>query len=156
MALHLRLRRAADLSSSSLRGRSLFPAIAAVCAPPPSLPIFDLSTASSSSPQFRNLTLRPYALIQSLSFRASAPFFDRRSDGGEDKKFGPDDILFEGCDYNHWLITMDFPKDPAPTREEMIETYIQTLAKVVGRFVTPFFHIVAFLKGGLVSALPLF
>ena len=28
---------------------------------------------------------------------------------------------------------MDFPKDPAPTREEMIETYLQTLAKVVGR-----------------------
>lgn len=29
---------------------------------------------------------------------------------------------------------MDFPKDPPPTREEMIETYLQTLAKVVGSY----------------------
>lgn len=29
---------------------------------------------------------------------------------------------------------MDFPKDPAPTREEMIGTYLQTLAKVVGSY----------------------
>ncbi|CAM8898398.1 unnamed protein product [Rhodiola kirilowii] len=34
-----------------------------------------------------------------------------------------------GCDYNHWLITIDFPKDPKPTAEEMIETYVQTCAK---------------------------
>jgi hypothetical protein len=28
---------------------------------------------------------------------------------------------------------MEFP-DPKPSREEMIETYLQTLAKVVGRY----------------------
>lgn len=28
---------------------------------------------------------------------------------------------------------MEFPKDPAPTREEMINTYLKTLAKVIGR-----------------------
>uniref|UniRef100_J3N6V5 MORF/ORRM1/DAG-like MORF domain-containing protein n=1 Tax=Oryza brachyantha TaxID=4533 RepID=J3N6V5_ORYBR len=50
-----------------------------------------------------------------------------------DDKISPDEILFEGCDYNHWLITMEFP-DPKPTREEMIETYLQTLAKVVGSY----------------------
>jgi hypothetical protein len=42
-------------------------------------------------------------------------------------------ILLPGCDYNHWLIVMEFPKDPAPTREQMIDTYLNTLATVLGR-----------------------
>ncbi|KAL6856835.1 hypothetical protein ACP4OV_018217 [Aristida adscensionis] len=41
-------------------------------------------------------------------------------------------ILLPGCDYNHWLIVMEFPKDPAPTREQMIDTYLNTLATVLG------------------------
>ena len=43
-------------------------------------------------------------------------------------------IMLPGCDYNHWLIVMEFPKDPAPTREQMIDTYLNTLATVLGRF----------------------
>ncbi|PON65240.1 hypothetical protein TorRG33x02_271360 [Trema orientale] len=43
-------------------------------------------------------------------------------------------IMLPGCDYNHWLIAMEFPKDPAPTREQMIETYLNTLASVLGRY----------------------
>lgn len=35
-------------------------------------------------------------------------------------------------DCKHWLITLDFPKDPKPTREEMIDTYVKTLAAVLG------------------------
>lgn len=35
-------------------------------------------------------------------------------------------------DCKHWLITLDFPKDPRPTREEMIDTYVKTLAAVLG------------------------
>ncbi|THG19707.1 hypothetical protein TEA_004352 [Camellia sinensis var. sinensis] len=42
-------------------------------------------------------------------------------------------LMLPGCDYNHWLIVMEFPKDPAPTREQMIETYLTTLATVLGR-----------------------
>ncbi|RVW94800.1 DAG protein, chloroplastic [Vitis vinifera] len=41
--------------------------------------------------------------------------------------------MLPGCDYNHWLIVMEFPKDPAPTREQMIDTYLNTLATVLGR-----------------------
>lgn len=40
--------------------------------------------------------------------------------------------MLPGCDYNHWLIVMEFPKDPAPTREQMIDTYLSTLATVLG------------------------
>lgn len=41
-------------------------------------------------------------------------------------------ILLDGCDYEHWLIVMEFPKDPKPPEEEMIAAYIKTLASVVG------------------------
>ncbi|CAA0407591.1 unnamed protein product [Arabidopsis thaliana] len=44
---------------------------------------------------------------------------------GEDS-FMPDN---EGCDFNHWLITMNFPKDNLPSREEMISIFEQTCAK---------------------------
>ncbi|GLJ16491.1 hypothetical protein SUGI_0281470 [Cryptomeria japonica] len=39
--------------------------------------------------------------------------------------------LFPGCDYNHWLVTMEWP-DPQPTREEKIDCFVKTLANVVG------------------------
>ena len=44
-----------------------------------------------------------------------------------------------GCDHNHWLIVVEFPKDPAATREQMIDTYLNTLATVLARFVFFFF-----------------
>ena len=45
--------------------------------------------------------------------------------------------MLSGCDYNHWLIVMEFPKDPAPTRKQMIETNLNTLATVLGRSLSP-------------------
>ncbi|KAM7254859.1 hypothetical protein ACFE04_020100 [Oxalis oulophora] len=41
-------------------------------------------------------------------------------------------IRLPGVDYKHWLIVLDFPKDPSPTRNEMIDTYLKTLADVLG------------------------
>lgn len=43
--------------------------------------------------------------------------------------------LFPGCDYEHWLIVMDKPGGEGATKQQMIDCYIQTLAKVLGRFV---------------------
>lgn len=42
-------------------------------------------------------------------------------------------ILLDGCDYEHWLIVMEFPDNPKPSDEELINTYVKTLAQVVGR-----------------------
>lgn len=56
-------------------------------------------------------------------------YSSRRSSSNEQRET----IMLPGCDYNHWLIVMEFPKDPAPTREQMIETYLNTLATVLGR-----------------------
>ncbi|KAH7668798.1 hypothetical protein IHE45_11G035300 [Dioscorea alata] len=39
--------------------------------------------------------------------------------------------LFPGCDYEHWLIVMDKPGGEGATKQQMIDCYIQTLAKVV-------------------------
>ncbi|PRQ39291.1 hypothetical protein RchiOBHm_Chr4g0423551 [Rosa chinensis] len=40
-------------------------------------------------------------------------------------------ILLDGCDYEHWLIILEF-NDPKPSEEEMINSYVKTLASVVG------------------------
>ncbi|KAM0962666.1 hypothetical protein TB2_021462 [Malus domestica] len=40
-------------------------------------------------------------------------------------------ILLDGCDYEHWLIVMEF-EDPKPSDEEMINSYVKTLATVLG------------------------
>ncbi|XP_020086518.1 multiple organellar RNA editing factor 3, mitochondrial [Ananas comosus] len=41
-------------------------------------------------------------------------------------------ILLDGCDYEHWLIVMEFPQDSKPSEEEMVAAYVKTLAAVVG------------------------
>ncbi|GMG98355.1 hypothetical protein Nepgr_000195 [Nepenthes gracilis] len=40
-------------------------------------------------------------------------------------------ILLDGCDFEHWLVVVEKP-DPQLTRDEIIDSYIKTLAKVVG------------------------
>ncbi|XP_058107772.1 multiple organellar RNA editing factor 8, chloroplastic/mitochondrial-like [Magnolia sinica] len=40
-------------------------------------------------------------------------------------------ILLEGCDFEHWLIVME-PPEGNPTRDEIIDSYIKTLAQVLG------------------------
>ncbi|KAI4320715.1 hypothetical protein MLD38_034165 [Melastoma candidum] len=40
-------------------------------------------------------------------------------------------ILLDGCDFEHWLIVMEKPEGD-PTRDEIIDYYIKTLAQVVG------------------------
>ncbi|XP_074307105.1 multiple organellar RNA editing factor 3, mitochondrial [Silene latifolia] len=41
-------------------------------------------------------------------------------------------ILLDGCDYEHWLIVMEFPNDPKPSDQDMVNSYVQTLAQIVG------------------------
>ncbi|KAM0852715.1 hypothetical protein ACQ4PT_051575 [Festuca glaucescens] len=49
-------------------------------------------------------------------------------------------ILLDGCDFEHWLVVMDPPPgdpgNPDVPREEIIDTYIKTLAQIVGRYNT--------------------
>ncbi|XP_020228927.1 multiple organellar RNA editing factor 3, mitochondrial isoform X2 [Cajanus cajan] len=41
-------------------------------------------------------------------------------------------ILLDGCDYEHWLIVMEFPDNPKPSDDHMVNTYVKTLAQVLG------------------------
>ncbi|GAV61195.1 hypothetical protein CFOL_v3_04723, partial [Cephalotus follicularis] len=47
----------------------------------------------------------------------------------EGDEIGPDTILFEGCDYNHWLITVDFGKENTLTPDQKVRTYEEICAK---------------------------
>ncbi|KAJ4907059.1 Multiple organellar RNA editing factor 6 [Raphanus sativus] len=40
--------------------------------------------------------------------------------------------LPSGCDYKHWLIVIDKPGGYNANKEQMIDCYVQTLAKIVG------------------------
>ncbi|RCV37848.1 hypothetical protein SETIT_8G095000v2 [Setaria italica] len=119
MALALRLRRA--LAAASTAAPLLRPSASVSrslpLAPPSASPAAPLLPGGAAG--FRSTA--------AAAARGGADY------GADDSKISPDEILFEGCDYNHWLITMEFP-DPKPSREEMIETYLQTLAKVVGSY----------------------
>jgi len=46
-------------------------------------------------------------------------------------------ILLDGCDYEHWLIVMEFPDNPKPSEDEMVNSYVKTLTQVLGRFLIP-------------------
>lgn len=74
----------------------------------------------------------PNVGVQSRSFRSSSiSLLSARSPQTNiPDEIGPDTILFEGCDYNHWLFVMDFPRDNnKPSPEEMIRIYEETCAK---------------------------
>ncbi|KAG2396374.1 Multiple organellar RNA editing factor [Vigna angularis] len=70
-------------------------------------------------------------VVQSRSFRSSSTSLlsVRSSQSNIPEEIGPDTILFEGCDYNHWLFVMDFPRDNKPPPEEMVRVYEETCAK---------------------------
>lgn len=42
-------------------------------------------------------------------------------------------ILLDGCDFEHWLVVMEKPEGE-PTRDEIIDSYINTLSKIVGSY----------------------
>lgn len=42
------------------------------------------------------------------------------------------EVLLPGCDFKHWLIFMEPPSENV-SREEIIKSYIDTLAVIVGR-----------------------
>ncbi|KAK2393382.1 plastid developmental protein DAG [Trifolium repens] len=108
---------------------------------------FPMATISSFTISAKTLTLPFHPKTPTLNFnplfirpkiRTRSPiriqavvdedYSSKRSSNNEQRET----IMLPGCDYNHWLIVMEFPKDPAPSREQMIDTYLQTLATVLG------------------------
>ncbi|KAF3795744.1 Multiple organellar RNA editing factor 3 [Nymphaea thermarum] len=105
------------------------------------------SSPSASSPSISRF--RPFLLSSVHQCRRQDPvihFFSRpkttSSSGGYSPLNDPspnwsnrppkETILLDGCDYEHWLIVMEFPENPKPSEDEMIAAYVKTLATVVG------------------------
>ncbi|KAK8263227.1 hypothetical protein V6Z12_D12G029000 [Gossypium hirsutum] len=127
MALHpLRLRRTLTTLTTFHRNLSLpTPRV-----PSPTAPVSnsDLAPPPSSLPS-------SFSIFQSRWFRSSGgPLSSPRQYKlyKEGDEITEDTVLFEGCDYNHWLIVVDFPKDNKPPPEEMIRTYENICAQGLG------------------------
>ncbi|KAL9451566.1 hypothetical protein AB3S75_013179 [Citrus x aurantiifolia] len=109
-----------------------------------STPLVNPSISSASSP----LIFSSSIIIQSRPFRSSPTISLSSTPSGtktyhlykDGDEITPDTILFEGCNYNHWLITMEFPKDPKPTPEEMVRTYEETCAKGLNISIVSYFN----------------
>ncbi|KAJ8767871.1 hypothetical protein K2173_020811 [Erythroxylum novogranatense] len=102
--------------------RSLSSPIVPTAAPPPlskTIARFTLRSTAFSLFQSRLFTGSPISLSPERQYKLYK----------EGDEITEDTVLFEGCDFNHWLITMDFPKDPKPTPEEMVATYERTCAQ---------------------------
>ncbi|KAL8457897.1 hypothetical protein ACS0TY_035674 [Phlomoides rotata] len=122
MALHpLRLRRALSVSLSVLRSsrQAPRPISCGLLSGPSRIPTPTHTPTLSS-------------LQTTTRFFTSTTSLLRKTFDSEAEEIRPDTILFEGCDYNHWLITIDFPKDSNLTRDQMIDTYVNTAAQVFG------------------------
>lgn len=98
-----------------------------------------INTTRSSLSRFRPLA------AAATTFRS--PLFATRSfcTGSADNRLGDpnpkesdspptDTIKLDGCDFEHWLVVMDKPAGD-PTRDEIIDGYIKTLATVLGRLI---------------------
>ncbi|KAK1592158.1 hypothetical protein Q3G72_020384 [Acer saccharum] len=67
-------------------------------------------------------------------FKTSGPGYSPLNDPSPNWSNRPpkETILLDGCDYEHWLIVMEFPNEPKPSEQDMVDAYVKTLAAIVG------------------------
>uniref|UniRef100_M4F5P6 MORF/ORRM1/DAG-like MORF domain-containing protein n=1 Tax=Brassica campestris TaxID=3711 RepID=M4F5P6_BRACM len=102
--------------------------------------IFPTCRAASPSPLPSNLLSRRssptlFGFIPTSSrLTAIRTRMDRSGGGSNFSDRQPTEMapLFPGCDYEHWLIVMDKPGGENASPQQMIDCYVQTLAKIVG------------------------
>ncbi|GJV17898.1 multiple organellar RNA editing factor 1, mitochondrial [Tanacetum coccineum] len=114
-ATALRLRRSLTLTSTIINHQTHLATVAPRAAVPPS------PTTTHQNPNPSLFHFKPNKSVSFRTFSTRAGFSNDNTNDFDGDQISADTILFEGCDYNHWLITMEFPKDPKPTPEEMIE-----------------------------------
>ncbi|XVF38502.1 hypothetical protein REPUB_Repub20aG0107700 [Reevesia pubescens] len=105
---------------------------------PPPIPslLFSRRPLAPLSHAVKSLTLGPtrFTSIRCRVNRSGNSPYSPLNSGSNFSDRPPTEMapLFPGCDYEHWLIVMDKPGGEGATKQEMIDCYIQTLAKVVG------------------------
>ncbi|XP_011006499.1 PREDICTED: uncharacterized protein At3g15000, mitochondrial isoform X1 [Populus euphratica] len=83
-----------------------------------------LSAATNINRSVSRISIRSFSSSQkSSSLNDPSPNWSNRPP--------KETILLDGCDFEHWLVVMEKPEGD-PTRDEIIDSYIKTLAQVVG------------------------
>ncbi|XVE50119.1 hypothetical protein DITRI_Ditri01bG0136200 [Diplodiscus trichospermus] len=96
--------------------------------PTPSLSFFRRLRAP---PSFSLLLLDPLSpAVKSFSTRAATSSLNDPNPNYSNRP-PKETILLDGCDFEHWLVVVEPPKEDA-TRDDIIDSYIKTLAQVVG------------------------
>ncbi|XP_019151137.1 PREDICTED: multiple organellar RNA editing factor 2, chloroplastic-like [Ipomoea nil] len=111
-------------SSPSITQQPDIPAVR--CSPQPSFLISHSPLPSSSPYGINPARFNPARLRVN---RSGNPPYNPGSSDRPPTEMAP---LFPGCDYEHWLIVMDKPGGEGAAKQQMIDCYIQTLAKVLG------------------------
>ncbi|KAL6606516.1 hypothetical protein ACP70R_042169 [Stipagrostis hirtigluma subsp. patula] len=99
-----------------------------------------LRRGPAAAPALPEQLLRPAAVAaasllgfpRGMARRPGGDGYSPTRSGGGDRAPTEMAPLFPGCDYEHWLIVMDKPGGEGATKQQMIDCYIQTLAKVLG------------------------
>ncbi|XP_057726267.1 multiple organellar RNA editing factor 8, chloroplastic/mitochondrial-like [Arachis stenosperma] len=86
--------------------------------------------ASVAYPTFRILLHPPRSSSALFSTRASTSSLNDPNPNWSNRP-PKETILLDGCDFEHWLVVMEKPEGD-PTRDEIIDSYIKTLAQVIG------------------------
>ncbi|XP_057453098.1 multiple organellar RNA editing factor 8, chloroplastic/mitochondrial-like [Lotus japonicus] len=84
-----------------------------------------LPLSAAVVPSYRRIFLPAIPSLRSLSATSSL------NDSNCSNRPTKETILLDGCDFEHWLIAMEDPEGN-PTRDELIDSYIKTLAQVFG------------------------
>ncbi|XWS10080.1 hypothetical protein CRYUN_Cryun39dG0044900 [Craigia yunnanensis] len=114
--------------SSAAAAAAVYPKTLITPSPTPSLsflrrlrapPCLSLLLHDSLSPTFKSFSTR----AARSSLNDPNPNYSNRPP--------KETILLDGCDFEHWLIVVEPPKEDA-TRDDIIDSYIKTLAQVVG------------------------
>ncbi|RYR63716.1 hypothetical protein Ahy_A04g021483 isoform B [Arachis hypogaea] len=86
--------------------------------------------ASVAYPTLRGLFLPSRSSSALFSTRASTSSLNDPNPNWSNRP-PKETILLDGCDFEHWLVVMEKPEGD-PTRDEIIDSYIKTLAQVIG------------------------
>ncbi|KAF5736727.1 multiple organellar RNA editing factor 2 chloroplastic-like [Tripterygium wilfordii] len=126
-----------NLSLSLILPKRLLSTTAITRPPPISSPLLCRRSITPLSHAARSIqfgqTASRFAIIRCRVNRAGNSGYSPLNSGSNFSDRPPTEMapLFPGCDYEHWLIVMDKPAE-GTTKQQMIDSYIQTLAKVVG------------------------
>ncbi|KAK6946645.1 hypothetical protein RJ641_000118 [Dillenia turbinata] len=117
------------LLSSLLLSRSSISTLS-FSSPSSSLSLFRLRPLISITSHLRQTTPSLSFTVRSFATRQTSSSLNDPNPNWSNRP-PKETILLDGCDFEHWLVVMEKPEGE-PTRDEIIDSYIKTLAKVIG------------------------